>query len=110
MSRKTRRRERGKGAGVPVMVKSLTGNLSFFFEPSRLTVSVRGVMGTGKSTFTAVMVRELCVIERRPVYVWMRQFKLATRCQFMKVSWGLGTFLLGRRRCCRVILNVYGTA
>jgi len=94
MSRKTRRRERRKGAGVPVMVKCLTGNLSFSFEPSRLTVSVRGVMGTGKSTFTAVMVRELCVIERRPVYVWMRQFKLGDTLPIYESQLGAGNFFV----------------
>ncbi|MEM1590193.1 MAG: hypothetical protein QW175_07235, partial [Candidatus Bathyarchaeia archaeon] len=51
-------------------------NKSVTFEPSRLTVSVRGIMGVGKSTFTAIMLRELLQIERRPVYIWIRQFKL----------------------------------
>jgi predicted AAA+ superfamily ATPase len=41
------------------MIESLMSNLSISFEPSRLTVSVRGVMGVGKSTFTAITLREL---------------------------------------------------
>lgn len=41
-----------------------------------MTVSVRGVQGVGKSTFTAIMIRELRRNEQRPVYVWIREHKL----------------------------------
>ena len=77
-----------------MLIQSKTEDLSFSFEPSRLTVSVRGVMGTGKSTFTAVMVRELCVIERRPVYVWMRQFKLGDTLPIYESQLGAGNFFV----------------
>jgi hypothetical protein len=76
------------------MIESLMQNLSVSFEPSRLTVSVRGVMGVGKSTFTAMMVRELCAIERRPVYVWIRQFKLDDTLPIYENQLGAGNFFV----------------
>jgi hypothetical protein len=76
------------------MLKSLMQNLSVSFEPSRLTVSVRGVMGVGKSTFTAMMVRELCAIEGRPVYVWIRQFKLDDTLPIYERQLGAGNFFV----------------
>jgi len=46
-------------------------------RPEAMTVSVRGVQGVGKSTFTALMIKELQQHEKRPVYVWIRPHKLA---------------------------------
>jgi len=77
-----------------MLMETKTEDLSVTFEPSRLTVSVRGIMGSGKSTFTATMVRELCAIERRPVYVWIRQFKLDDTLPIYENQLGAGNFFV----------------
>ena len=76
------------------MLESVMQNLSISFDPSRLTVSVRGVMGVGKSTFTAIALRELLEIERRPVYVWIRQFKLEDTLPIYENQLGAGNFFV----------------
>jgi hypothetical protein len=76
------------------MIDSAMQDLNFSFEPSRLTVSVRGLMGVGKSTFTAIALRELLEIERRPVYVWIRQFKLDDTLPIYEKQLGAGNFFV----------------
>ncbi|MEM3577086.1 MAG: hypothetical protein QXX51_01340 [Candidatus Bathyarchaeia archaeon] len=49
-------------------------------------------MGSGKSTFTAIMVKELLQIEKRPVYIWIRQFKLEDTLQIYEKQLGAGNF------------------
>ena len=79
---------------MPMINEREGQNLSFSFDPSRLTVSVRGVMGVGKSTFTAIALHELVAIEHRPVYVWIRQFKMDDTLPIYEKQLGAGNFVV----------------